>query len=252
MLAAVRDQHLRARRTRTRSRAASWRRSPPSARGARRPACRRGSSGSRQAAAAASTMWAGVGKSGSPAPKPITFSPCALSALALASTARVADGAIAARRSETRFTAPHAATSRSRFPATNRLSDPCPVPPDPAQITLPASILPADGRFGCGPSKVRPGADRRDRGRRDEPDRHVAPQAAGEDTSSVRSAPGCATCSRSPTAGRSCSATAARPCSGTPPRSHSSSSAASTSSSASSRPSSPRSARPRRTSISRR
>ena len=37
---------------------------------------------------------------------------------------------------------------------------PCPVtrpPVDPAQITLPPSILPADGRFGCGPSKVRPG-----------------------------------------------------------------------------------------------
>ena len=28
---------------------------------------------------------------------------------------------------------------------------------DPTQITLPASILPTDGRFGCGPSKVRPG-----------------------------------------------------------------------------------------------
>ena len=28
---------------------------------------------------------------------------------------------------------------------------------DPTQITLPASILPADGRFGCGPSKVRRG-----------------------------------------------------------------------------------------------
>src|SRR5436190_8774862 len=65
--------------------------------------------GSRQASTAASTMWAGVGKSGSPAPKPITFSPCALSALALASTAKVADGAIAASRSDTRFTGPHAA-----------------------------------------------------------------------------------------------------------------------------------------------
>ena len=30
-------------------------------------------------------------------------------------------------------------------------------PVDPAQITLPAAILPADGRFGCGPSKVRAG-----------------------------------------------------------------------------------------------
>ncbi len=28
---------------------------------------------------------------------------------------------------------------------------------DPSRITLPASILPADGRFGCGPSKVRRG-----------------------------------------------------------------------------------------------
>ena len=32
---------------------------------------------------------------------------------------------------------------------------PCRV--NPAEITLPASILPGDGRFGCGPSKVRPG-----------------------------------------------------------------------------------------------
>ncbi len=31
--------------------------------------------GWRQASTAASTMWDGVGKSGSPAPKPITFSP---------------------------------------------------------------------------------------------------------------------------------------------------------------------------------
>jgi phosphoserine aminotransferase len=28
--------------------------------------------------------------------------------------------------------------------------------PDPLQIRLPADLLPADGRFGCGPSKVRP------------------------------------------------------------------------------------------------
>ena len=48
-------------------------------------------------------MRSGVGKSGSPAPKPITFSPFALSALALASTASVADSAIAAKRAETRF-----------------------------------------------------------------------------------------------------------------------------------------------------
>ena len=47
-------------------------------------------------------MWAGVGKSGSPAPKPITGSPAAFSALALASTARVADSAMAATRAEMR------------------------------------------------------------------------------------------------------------------------------------------------------
>jgi len=28
--------------------------------------------------------------------------------------------------------------------------------PDPRSITVPANLLPADGRFGCGPSKVRP------------------------------------------------------------------------------------------------
>ncbi len=58
--------------------------------------------GFRQASMAASTMWGGVGKSGSPAPKPITGSPAALSALALASTASVADSAMAAIRRETR------------------------------------------------------------------------------------------------------------------------------------------------------
>src|SRR5450756_1487325 len=43
-------------------------------------------------------MYCGVGKSGSPAPNPITGRPAALSCLALASTARVADSAIAAIR----------------------------------------------------------------------------------------------------------------------------------------------------------
>jgi hypothetical protein len=56
--------------------------------------------GSRQAAAATSTMCAGVGKSGSPAPKPMTCSPAACNALAFASTARVAEGATAAARRE--------------------------------------------------------------------------------------------------------------------------------------------------------
>ena len=51
---------------------------------------------------AAATMWSGVAKSGSPAPNPMTGSPAALSALALASTARVADSAMAATRWEIR------------------------------------------------------------------------------------------------------------------------------------------------------
>src|SRR4051812_24244825 len=51
---------------------------------------------------AASTIGSGVGKSGSPAPKPITSRPAALSALALASTARVADSLIEPIRDEMR------------------------------------------------------------------------------------------------------------------------------------------------------
>src|SRR5579859_3036066 len=47
-------------------------------------------------------MYPGVGKSGSPAPKPITGRPAALSALALASTASVADSVIAPTRREMR------------------------------------------------------------------------------------------------------------------------------------------------------
>ena len=43
---------------------------------------------------AASTIAGGVAKSGSPAPKPMTSAPAAFSALALASTASVADSAM--------------------------------------------------------------------------------------------------------------------------------------------------------------
>src|SRR5439155_21412962 len=62
--------------------------------------------GSAHAAAAASTMWAGVGKSGSPAPNPMTSSPAACRAFALASTARVADSVIAPTRREMRLIPP--------------------------------------------------------------------------------------------------------------------------------------------------
>src|SRR5215213_7990948 len=86
-------------------------------------------------------MAAGVGKSGSPAPKPITGSPAAFIALALASMASVAEGATAVILAEMRA-----------MPA--MLADVA----HPPAIVLPDSLRPADGRFGCGPSKVRPEA----------------------------------------------------------------------------------------------
>src|SRR5271170_1602659 len=46
-------------------------------------------------------MYPGVGKSGSPAPKPMTGRPAAFSALVLASTASVANSEIADTRAET-------------------------------------------------------------------------------------------------------------------------------------------------------
>src|SRR5215475_10051773 len=70
----------------------------------------------RHATTAASTMCGGVGKSGSPAPKPITSSPAAWSALYFASTARVADSLIDPTRRETRLMRPwwHAVTAAPR------------------------------------------------------------------------------------------------------------------------------------------
>src|SRR6266567_96010 len=84
-------------------------------------------------------MWAGVAKSGSPAPKPITSSPAAFNALARASIARVADSSIAATRSETVIT--NAILAH--------------VGKDTERIELPQALRPVDGRFGSGPSKVR-------------------------------------------------------------------------------------------------
>src|ERR1700683_1867248 len=94
-------------------------------------------------------MWAGVGKSGSPAPNPMTCSPAACSALALASTARVAEGATLAARREIRRSAVGdlAVVTGAMIPYV----------PDTPDITIPAELLPCDGRFGSGPSKVRPG-----------------------------------------------------------------------------------------------
>ena len=85
-------------------------------------------------------------------------------------------------------------------------------------ITIPAELLPADGRFGCGPSKVRPealqalaadGAAVMGTSHRQAPVKDLVARSG-------RAWPTCSTC---PTATRSCSATAARRRSGTPPRS---------------------------------
>ena len=59
--------------------------------------------GSRQASTAAETMYSGVGKSGSPAPKPITGRPAATRAFAFASTAKVADSLMDPIRLEIRW-----------------------------------------------------------------------------------------------------------------------------------------------------
>jgi hypothetical protein len=61
--------------------------------------------GSWQAFSAAITMWSGVGKSGSPAPNPITSCPAARIAFAVVSTVRVADGAMPPMRCEIRLMA---------------------------------------------------------------------------------------------------------------------------------------------------
>ena len=57
-------------------------------------------------------------------------------------------------------------------------------------LVIPEELRPADGRFGCGPSKVRPQALARltERGRRG--DGHLAPAEAGQGARRTRYAPG--------------------------------------------------------------
>src|SRR5487761_824671 len=106
-------------------------------------------------------MWDGVGKSGSPAPNPTTSSPAARSALALASTASVADGLTAATRAEMPL-APDPSTRSVPCSRTDAMAamlaqvTPATDTPKTPDIRIPESLKPADGRFGCGPSKVRP------------------------------------------------------------------------------------------------
>src|SRR3954453_7312490 len=83
-------------------------------------------------------MYAGVGKSGSPAPKPITGRPSALRALAFASTASVADSAIPPTRSDTRrpvaFPVPAGLSEAlvELFGEAGGVMRPCSHPPAPA------------------------------------------------------------------------------------------------------------------------
>ena len=85
------------------------------------------------------------------------------------------------------------------------------------RAVLPQEMKPSDGRFGCGPSKVRPEALAALAERRCGRDGHLPPPEARARRSSGRSARACASCSPSPTTTRSRSATAAPPASGTPP-----------------------------------
>ena len=82
-------------------------------------------------------------------------------------------------------------------------------------ITIPDDLLPADGRFGAGPSKVR--VEALERARRHRHDAAWAPATARHRcrTRSAASARAWRSCSRCPRATRSCSATAAPPPSGT-------------------------------------
>ena len=111
-------------------------------------------------------MCGGVGKSGSPAPKPITGSPAARSALALASVLTVAEGVIAATAAETDRTGGTESVEllgveERAAEFTGAVSHPNGqkmTAESAADIVLPAELRPTDGRFGSGPSRVRPEA----------------------------------------------------------------------------------------------
>src|ERR1019366_3402276 len=102
--------------------------------------------GSLHAAIAASTIASGVGKSGSPAPKLMTGTPAARSAFAAASTASVAEGSRDASVAATRCVAVEDRAMTGMMPYVSDAND----------LTIPSHLLPCDGRFGSGPSKVRP------------------------------------------------------------------------------------------------
>src|SRR5665213_4058843 len=88
----------------------------------------------------------------------MTSSPAAWRALALLSTARVADSAMAAIRRETRLIVSRFAHENPQDRVSFACDDGGVNPPATPDIRIPTDLLPADGRFGCGPSKVRPEA----------------------------------------------------------------------------------------------
>ena len=102
LLAAVGDEHLARRDLVAGVAQGLGRDGRLAARAARRPGCSGATAGRRRPRSRPRRCSPGVGKSGSPAPNPMTGRPAALRALALASTARVADSAIAAMRREMR------------------------------------------------------------------------------------------------------------------------------------------------------
>ena len=69
---------------------------------------------------------------------------------------------------------------------------------DTTQLLIPDELKPADGRFGCGPSKVRPEALARLAGDGAARDGHLAPADSPSRRSSRTSAPACASCSPLP------------------------------------------------------
>jgi len=77
-----------------------------------------------------------------------------LSAFAFASTASVADGAIAPTRRDTRERGAEVTRLFYRLGPLDRHTGGVSTP----DIRIPTDLLPRDGRFGCGPSKVRPEA----------------------------------------------------------------------------------------------
>ena len=215
VLAAVGDEHLAGRRPGGRSRGGSCRRSPRLSSGSPPAGVYLWFCGSRQASTAASTMWAGVGKSGSPAPKPMTGSPAAFSAFALASTASVADSAIAAMRRETRASVRGVANVLAPWWTRPRSwhGDSRPSPRDQDPRRPPARRRAVRVRSLQDPARGR---------------RRARPAPAPTTSAPPTARPGCSSrwgpcataspsCSPSPTATRCCSATAAPPPSGTPP-----------------------------------